>query len=151
MKVYTTRRFKSTPEKLWPLLFNSKMDNKQPCYFLCGLPKPVECRLADSGGVGGTRECVSDKGTIVQKILEWQPNSKLSFELQQTDIYFGPCVKSIVETFEIQKLSEHESQISRRTEFKIKSPFDLFLSLPMLVGLKAIHNYVFKNWKRLAS
>ena len=151
MQVQTIKKFKASPDKLWPLLFNSKMDDRQPCYFLCGLPKPIECRLADEGGVGGTRECVSDKGTIVQEILEWEPNSKLSFQLNQTDIYFGPCVKSIVETFEITKISEHESQISRRTNFRIRSPFGFFLSIPMVIGLKAIHNYVFRNWKRLTS
>ena len=151
MHIKTSRRFNVTPEKLWPLLFNSKMDDKQPCYFLCGLPKPIECRLPDTGGVGATRECVSDKGIIVQNILEWVPNSKLKFELKQTDIYFGPCVKSIVETFEIQKIDEGHSTITRNTDFVIKSPFRLFISVPMAIGLKSIHRYVFKNWRRLAA
>ncbi len=150
MQIKTSRKFNATPEKLWPLLFNSKMDEEQPCYFLCGLPKPVECRLKDDGGVGATRECVSDKGVIVQNILEWVPQSKLRFELTQTNIYFGPCVKSIVEGFEIQKVSDKQSIITRQTDFVIKSPFRLFLAIPMAIGLKSIHRYVFKNWQRLS-
>ena len=151
MKLSTTRRFNTSPERLWPLLFNSKMDNKQPCYFLCGLPKPVECQLKDSqGGVGMTRECISDKGTITQTILEWEPNRKLKFELKETDIYFGPCIKSIVETFEIKSISKGQTTITRETEFKVIYLWKIFISLPMMIGLKAIHQYVFNNWTRLS-
>src|SRR5688572_26073863 len=91
MQIRTRQIFKAAPDVLWPLLFHSKMDDKQPCYLLCGLPKPLECRLKDSeGGVGKTRECISDKGTIQQTILEWEEGRQLSFELKETDIYFGP-------------------------------------------------------------
>jgi hypothetical protein len=143
--------FNATPERLWPLLFNSRMDQKQPCYLLCGLPKPVECRLQNGeGGVGTTRECVSDKGTIQQTILEWKPNEKLTFALRETDIYFGPCVDSIVESFEIRPLSKGMCSITRVTTFKIKPYMRPLLTLPMLVGLKSIHRYVFRNWDRLS-
>ena len=151
MKLKTTYRFTAKPEDLWPLLFNSKMDSKQPCYFLCGLPKPVECRLPDSeGGVGKTRECVSDKGIIKQNILEWEPNKKLTFELKETDIYFGPCVESIVESFEIKTISSRETTITRETRFVVSSGMRHFISIPMFIGLKSIHRYVFKNWKRIS-
>jgi hypothetical protein len=115
------------------------------------LPKPVECRLQDAqGGVGHTRECVSDKGVIKQTILEWEPNKKLSFELRETDIYFGPCVESIVETFEIKAINAQQAYITRHTEFRIKSLMKPFISIPMCIGLKSIHRYVFRNWERLS-
>lgn len=151
MKIKTTYRFAAKPEELWPLLFNSKMNSEQPCYFLCGLPKPVECRLEErDGGVGKTRECVSDKGIIKQTILEWQPNKKLSFSLRETDIYFGPCVESIVESFELSQVDDKTTKITRVTQFKI-SKHQLFITIPMAVGLKSIHRYVFKNWDRITS
>jgi hypothetical protein len=150
MKLTTTKIFTASPEALWPLLFGSKMDDKQPCYFLFGLPKPVECRLKNNmGGVGQTRECVSDKGTIQQIILEWEPNKKLKFKLLETDIYFGPCIESIVETFEIKPVNVHQTAISRETEFKIIPGANFFISIPMLIGLKSIHRYVFNNWSRI--
>ncbi|MBZ4187945.1 hypothetical protein [Niabella beijingensis] len=55
MQLQTSYTFYATRARLWPLLFHSKMDDRKPCYFLFGLPKPMECRLADgSGGVGAT-------------------------------------------------------------------------------------------------
>jgi hypothetical protein len=151
MKLTTTKTFDASPEQLWPLLFNSKMNDRHPCYFLCGLPKPLECRLQnDQGGVGATRECVSDKGIIKQNILEWEPDKKLKFELRETNIYFGPCVDSIVETFEIKQINHQQSSITRSTEFIVKSALKPFISIPMFIGLKSIHRYVFNNWHELA-
>lgn len=150
--VKTTCNYNASAAELWPLLFNSKMDNKQPCYLLCGLPKPLECRLPDSqGGVGSTRECVSDKGTIQQLITEWVPGHKLSFQLVKTDLYFGPCVESILEQFELTDNNQAGCQITRTTTFRAKGPLAPVVSIPMFIGLKAIHRYVFSNWKRLSS
>lgn len=151
MIIRTRHTFNAKPEILWPLLFNSKMDERQPCYLLCGLPKPLECRLANNeGGVGETRECVSDKGIIQQRIKEWIPNEKLSFELEQTNIYFGPCVESIIEQFDIKPITNSQSQIVRTTRFKVKDGLRPLVTIPMFIGLKAIHRYVFRNWKRIA-
>jgi hypothetical protein len=151
VKIKTTYKFTARAVELWPLLFNSKMDTKQPCYFLFGLPKPIECRLEDKdGGVGKTRECVSDKGVIKQNILEWEPNKKLSFELRETNIYFGPCVESIIESFELYQVNDSITKITRITKFGI-SKHKIFITIPMAIGLKSIHRYVFKNWDRIAA
>lgn len=128
------------------------MDEKQPCSFLFGLPKPIECRLpSGDGGVGQTRECVSDKGVLVQEILVWEPNKRLQFRLKETDVYFGPCVESIVENFDITVLNDHRTFIKRTTEFRLVKGWNKAAALPMWIGLKAIHRYVFKNWKRLSA
>ncbi|MBO9593093.1 MAG: SRPBCC family protein [Niabella sp.] len=150
MQLQTTWKFNATPAQLWPLLFQSKMDERKPCYFLFGLPKPVECRLTDGiGGVGATRECVSDKGLIRQTILEWMPEKKLRFEMRETSIYFGPCVDAIVETFVLTPAGTTETTITRTTEFTLKPGARLWVSIPMWVGLKSIHRYVFRNWKNI--
>ncbi|MGJ7033325.1 hypothetical protein [Niabella hirudinis] len=151
MKLQTSYTFSAAPAQLWPLLFHSKMDDRRPCYFLFGLPKPVECRLADNGeGVGATRECISDKGVIRQTILDWVPEQKLRFALRETDIYFGPCVDAIVETFVLHPVHEKETMITRITEVTLKPGARFWVSLPMWIGLKSIHRYVFNNWKRIA-
>lgn len=150
MVVQTTYHYKASAQMLWPLLFNSKMDSKQPCYLLCGLPKPVECRIKDGlQDVGGIRECVSDKGTIQQRITEWDVESKLSFELVQTDLYFKPCIRSIKEQFELKETEPGYCRITRTTTFITKGSLSSIVSIPMFIGLKAIHRYVFKNWERL--
>lgn len=152
MRLRTTRLFHAKPEDLWPLLFSSKMDDKKPCYFLCGLPKPLECGLKDGeGGVGKTRECVSDKGVMKQTILVWEPDKKLVFELSETDIYFGPCVKSIVESFELKPVGNEQTTITRETNFEVVSVAKYFIAVPMLIGLKSIHRYIFRNWRRISA
>lgn len=151
MRLRTKRLFHTTPEDFWPLLFGSEMDSKKPCYFLCGLPKPLECRLRDKeGGVGKIRECVSDKGVIKQTILVWEPNKKLVFELSETDIYFGPCIKSIVESFELEPVGDKQTMIVRETKFEVVSSLKYCIAFPMFIGLKSIHRYVFKNWHRIS-
>ena len=152
MKLRTTHLFNATPDMLWPLMFNSKMDDKRPSFFLCGLPKPLECRLTEQdGGVGKTRECISDKGIITQEILEWEPNKRLKFRLKETTIYFGQYVKSIVENFEINSVDKHTSTITRTTEFKASTRLKYIMYVPMFIGLKAIHRYVFRNWQKLSA
>ncbi|GAA4345374.1 SRPBCC family protein [Flaviaesturariibacter amylovorans] len=151
MTISTTQTYPAPAAALWPLLFGSRMDRRHPCRLLCGLPKPVECRLAEAeGGVGKTRECVSDKGVIRQEITAWVPNELLAFELKETNLYFGPCVNSIRERFELKALPGGGTSITRTTDFRIRRPFRLLLALPMAIGLKNIHWYVFRNWKQLS-
>ena len=112
----------------------------------------MECRLADgSGGVGATRECVSDKGLIQQTILEWVPEQRLQFEMRETSIYFGPCVDAIIETFVLEPVGDETTKITRTTRFPLKPPARLWASIPMWIGLKSIHRYVFRNWRELAA
>lgn len=152
MKLQTSCTFSASPAQLWPLLFHSKMDDRKPCHFLFGLPKPVECRLAEgSGGVGATRECISDKGLIRQTILEWVPEQRLQFEMRETSIYFGPCVDTIIETFVLEPLGHDTTMITRTTRFTLKPRARLWASIPMWIGLKSIHRYVFRNWLELTA
>lgn len=150
MQVKTSIHINASKAKIWPLLFGSKMDDKHPCRTLMGLPKPVECKLEDNqGGVGANRLCVSDKGIIKQNILEWKPEELLAFEMKETDIYFGPCVESIIENFQLTTAPKGGTILTRTTVFKL-SKNKLLLTPTLAIGLKSIHNYVFKNWKKLS-
>ena len=59
----------------------------------------------------------------------------LAFRLKETDLYFGPCVESIEEHFELQPLAGGGTAITRRTRFRIRAFARPFLTLPMLIGL----------------
>ena len=98
MLMQTKWHFRTSPDLIWPLLCKSKMDEAQSCLFRLGVPKPVECRLAsDQGGVGATRECVSNQGVVQQEIMVWEVERQLSFKLKQTDIFFRKFISGIVE------------------------------------------------------
>jgi hypothetical protein len=147
MKVQTSTIINRPPERVWPLLCNSRMDDNIPLQFRFGIPKPVECRLkSGAGGVGYERQCVSNIGVVNQLITTWDENRRLEFEMKDTDMYFGRCVSSIKERFDLLELEGHETKLTRTTEFKVRGWFGLLKSALIWFGLKNVHLYVFENW-----
>lgn len=145
MKIQTSKIIHSTCDELWPLLTNSRMD--VPGWFCLGVPEPKSCRLPDNnGGVGSERECISDRGTVIQKITEWTPPFRLRFKMVSTDHNWGPCVDTLEEDFYLQ---DHKlgTRITRTTTIKAKGLFPFIKELGFYVGLKRVHLYVFANWK----
>ena len=113
MQVVTKAIISKPPDKLWPLLCSSRMDPEIPCLFRFGIPKPVECRLPDGvGGVGHQRQCVSDRGIINQRIIQWDEPNTLRFEMEDTNLYFRPCIDSIIEEFQLKAISHEFGQKS---------------------------------------
>ncbi|MBB5353233.1 hypothetical protein HNR46_003488 [Haloferula luteola] len=145
MRIQTAITIPASPEQLWPLLTRSSMN--LPGCFCLGLPQPLSCELPDSeGGVGSIRHCHSDRGHIIQRITEWSPPSRLTFEMVSTDHCWAHQVQSLRETFHIIPLS-HGLRVTRSTQLKATSPFSLIKEWGFSLGLKRIHFYVFKNWK----
>jgi hypothetical protein len=149
MKVTTSVDINKALEVVWPMLCNSTMADDKPILFRFGVPKPVECKLKTGvGGVGSDRQCISNLGTINQTITCWEPNKKLEFEMKDTDMYFGKYISSIRDKFELSDLDNQRTRITRTTEFQLNGLFGLLKSLPVWVGLKRVHKYVFENWAR---
>lgn len=149
MIVRTTAIIAKPPEEVWTLLCNSQMDASVPLRFRFGIPKPVECRLPSGvGGAGQHRQCISNLGTINQRITLWENSKTLMFEMMDTDMYFGRYVTSIKERFDLAEEDERTTKITRTTEFKVKGWLGMFRSLMIWIGLKNVHHYVFRNWDR---
>ncbi|MBM81029.1 MAG: hypothetical protein CMJ78_10605 [Planctomycetaceae bacterium] len=128
------------------------MEETKSCLFGLGVPQPEQCRLPEGpGGVGSTRQCISDKGMIEQLILVWDEPLRLSFKMERTDIYFRKCVEEIVENFELVAIDEKTTKITRTTNVKLKGFLVSVKSLFLFVGLKKVHRFVFKNWRQLAA
>jgi len=145
MRIRTSQIILANPEQLWPLLTNSRMD--VPGCFCLGLPRPVACELPDStGGVGSERRCISDRGTVIQRITNWQPSRVLQFEMVTTDHCWGPYVESLKEHFELEPCSSG-TRITRTTHIKATGLFRTLKELSFSLGLKRVHLYVFKNWR----
>ncbi len=147
MIVRTTAVIAKPPEEVWTLLCNSRMDTRVPLLFRFGIPKPVECRLPSGvGGAGQRRQCVSNLGTINQRITLWDDNKTLMFEMLDTDMYFGRYITSIQERFDLAAVGARQTKITRTTKFKVKGGLGNFRSLLIWIGLKNVHRYVFRNW-----
>ncbi|MGC4016872.1 MAG: SRPBCC family protein [Luteolibacter sp.] len=150
-KIRTACVIDAPPEAVWPLLCSSKMDTRIPCAFRLGIPKPVECRLPEGeGGVGRERQCVSNRGIIHQRITCWDAPRCLRFQMEDTNLYFRPCVTSIEEAFELEALDGERTRVVRTTTLAVVGMGRFLKSAIMLAGLKCVHRYVFRNWRRLA-
>lgn len=57
------------------------MEGPMPFLLQTGaLPVPNRCTL-DRTGEGGIRTCYFDKGTITQRVTQWEQPSRMSFEI----------------------------------------------------------------------
>ena len=149
MIVRTSRLFLCPASAVWPLLCNSQMEDSTTPLFGLGVPRPVRCRLPDGqGGVGSGRECVSDRGVVRQRILIWDPEKRLSFRMEDTDIWFRSFVREIVDTFDLAELNGSHVRITRTTEVTMKGRFRPVKACLLFVGLKHVHRFVFESWRR---
>lgn len=148
MKIRTSTTIKASRERLWPLLTNSEMN--APGSFCLGVPRPVECRLPDGeGAVGASRQCVSDRGVVNQEITCWLPPDQLQFKMIDTDHDWSPCVESITEQFDLEDVN-NGTRITRTTTLRAKGYFRLLKEFGFYFGLKRVHYFVFKSWRRSA-
>jgi hypothetical protein len=151
MKVRTSWTIAASPRCVWPLLCSAEMELPPPILFLLGIPRPVMCRLPSGvGGVGQPRECVSDKGTIKQRIVEWQEQRRLCFQMTDTDISFLRHIHAIVDSFDLEATPTGRTRVTRTTEVVIAGRFQTAKAIAVCLGLKIVHRYVFRNWTLLA-
>ncbi len=149
--VQTSHRFSCPASKVWPLLCDSRTEGRTSLLFLLGVPQPLQCRLPDGHGeVGAERECQSDRGTVHQRILEWLPEQRLSFRMEETTLPIRGFVDDMVDTIEL--LPVHGAlQVTRTTSIRVSGQFRFFRRWLLYLGVKQVHHYVFRSWARLAS
>lgn len=148
MQIRTSKVINSSRETLWPLLTHSRMD--VPGWFCLGVPQPKRCELPDRmGGVGSERRCLSDRGTVVQRITVWEPPSSLQFQMVSTDHSWGPLVQSLEEKFDLEPVG-NRTKITRTTKIRAKGFASFFKEWGFYAGLKRVHHHVFANWKHTA-
>jgi hypothetical protein len=151
MIIRTVWHFRQPPRVIWPLLCNARMEPTASCLFGLGVPQPEQCRLPEGhGGVGNTRQCVSDRGVIEQTILVWDEPHHLAFSMDRSDLYFRSCVPSIVDDFELVPTPQGGTRATRTTSVTVLGWFRWAKGTALRVGLKKVHRFVFGNWERLA-
>lgn len=150
MIVRTRQTLTHPASAVWPLLCESQMDGTPPGFgSRLGLPRPVRCHLPDGhGGVGSERECVSDRGRVRQRILEWDPPKRLSFRMEQTDLSQLRPVDRLIDTFDLEE-SSAGTRVVRTTHVGFRAPVAPWTRALLFLGLRRVHRYVFRNWTRL--
>lgn len=150
MIVRTRWKMPHSPDELWPALCNSALELTPRCpVFYLGAPRPSECRLPEGPGeVGAARQCVSEQGVVRQRITTWAPPVRLAFRMEETDLCFDRFVDHLDDVFELQPEGSG-TRITRTTTVSVRSRFAVLLSVPLWVGLKSVHRFVFRNWQRM--
>ncbi len=129
-------------ERVWPLLCGAVMTLPPPLLFRLGVPRPVECRR---GADGETRECMTSRGRVRQRILERRAPGFLSFERTGDTAGLQCWVRSMKDSFRLDEIPGGMC-LTRRSELQPR-----FWAHPFLgVALPAIHRYVNRNFKAIA-
>jgi hypothetical protein len=128
--------------EVWPLLCGATMRLPPPLLFRLGVPQPVECRL---GTDGETRECVTRRGRVRQRILERRAPEVLSFERTGDTAGLRRWIRSMKDTFRLEEI-DGGTRLRRRSELEPR-----IWAVPFLwIALPAIHRYVNRNFKAIA-
>jgi len=110
----------------------------------------VQCRVPDGhGGVGSNRECTSDQGIVHQRILEWEPEKRLTIRMERTDLRIHEYVREMVETFDLVGIPGGV-RVTHITRVWTQGWFRTLKKIVLYLSLKEVHRYVFRNWRRLA-
>ena len=149
MIVRTTTVNEATPEEIWPLLCQSRIEGGSSRLFRLGLPRPLECRLPSGPGeVGATRQCISDRGTIRQRITTWEPPRLLKFRMEESDLPVGKILTELDEEFRLEELEPGRTRLTRMTRARGTGIAFHILKPALCCGLRTIHRHVFAGWAR---
>ena len=137
---------------VWAKLCDAEMPATAPCEFHLGRvgpPRPVRCELPDGpGAVGATRRCVSDRGTVTQRVTEWAEGERLAFELVAEDAGLGAHVAAMRDVFELEPAAGGGTRLTRRTEVVPCGPCPRLRGLALAVAVRRVHRFTMRGFQR---
>ncbi len=152
MKIESSWTFDCLPEDVYSHFFCAEMDDTYPIAFRFGIPKPLSCKVLEGEPkIGNTRQCTTDKGYIRQNIIELQENSKLVYQMTDSNVWCKDWVSFLQDTFILEAIENQQTYVKRITEFKGVKYIPMLSTLALWFSLKQAHKYAAKNWRRLSS
>ena len=148
MRVKTSWIISRPLEEVFHSLYDSRMEVKPGIFtFSLFTLRPVQCRVpTGEAGVGQTRECISDRGVIYQRITSYTPYEHFSFVMEETTLPVVKCtISSIEEDFVLREVEAVE--ITRTTHIALQPGWRRIFSPLVYLGIKSVHRYVFRNWE----
>ena len=138
---------------VWAALCDVEMPATAPCEFRLGRfgpPRPVRCELPNGpGGVGATRRCMSDRGTITQRVTEWAAGERLAFELMTEDAGLGVHVAAMRDVFELT-VAGGGTRLTRRTELVPRGPCPRLRGLALGFAVRRVHRFTMRGFQQVA-
>jgi hypothetical protein len=83
---------------------------------------------------------------IHQRITHWEEQKMLRFQMEDTTLYFRPCVTAITEEFTLELIGTEQTRLTRTTDITVSGAASFVKALVLCAGMKCVHRYVFKNW-----
>lgn len=148
IRIRTGIRLAAPPERVWPLLCSARMELPVPDCFRVGVPAPRECRTVGTPGPGATRECVSDRGVVRQRITGWEEGRRLAFERTSDPAGLDRLLEAMHDTFTLEPLPGGATRLTRTTLLRPRRRCGIEGMLLRLV-VPHIHRYVHRNFRRL--
>ncbi|MBP0617059.1 SRPBCC family protein [Jiella mangrovi] len=151
MRLHSEWVFPCEPEDIWPHFTKARMDDTRPLMFCFGIPKPMSCKVLEGeASVGRTRQCTTDRGTIDQRILVFEPNRRLAYRMIASTVWCRNWVGHLEDEFTLTPLGGGQTRVERTTTFEARGMLRIIRRLGLLIALKQAHAYAARNWRRLA-
>lgn len=149
--VTTSIDIQAPPEKVWHVLGDAQLPLTAPCWFRLSVPTPQRCQLvAERGGVGARRQCITSRGQIDQRITEWAENERLTFEVVSDTVGLSACLDHMHDTFTLERLPDGRTRLTRWTQFQTRGWLNGVKAVALCLVVKRIHRYVMENFKAIA-
>lgn len=152
MLIVSRWTFECEPRHIWPNFLHATMDRSRPLLFRLGIPKPMSCKVLEGrGAVGNTRQCTTDQGTIDQRIVAFEPDRRLRYQMIDSTVWCRNWVGHLEDEFILTPLGDGRTQVERRTEFRARGWLKPIRQIGLWVALRQAHRYAARNWRRLGS
>jgi hypothetical protein len=145
--VETSCEFELPEQRVWAGITDAVMTLPKPVCFNLGVPLPRTCEITSSvQGVGKTRRCTSDKGTIEQEITEFIPYKRLSFHMVAHNLRTTFAIGAMDDRFVLEPCGPGIVRLTRTTRISIPLGFAFTLRrLAIKRSLVNVHRYVYRN------
>jgi hypothetical protein len=115
----------------------------KPLLLRMGLPVPVRCTL-EREGVGARRTCIFEKGTIDERVLEWEPPRRMRLEIVRSTLPGRHWLGFREAIYELDS-EAGRTRITRTTTYtSILEPRWYWGALEKF-GLSSMHSYVLED------
>jgi len=149
--VVTSVDIAAEPNAIWRILCDAKLPLTAPCWFRLGVPTPEKCAIVtEAGGVGAGRRCTTNRGSINQRITQWDENERLAFEWIDDTVGLGAYLNSMRDAFTLEPLETKRTRLVRRTEYEPKDSVGWVRRAVLRLVVKRIDRYVMRNFKTIS-
>jgi hypothetical protein len=144
---WTTTRLPVSPEAAWDMIATvHQMSGPRPFLLWLGLPTPHHCTI-DHPGLGGTRTCYFNNGTISQAITDWNYPHSFAVKVTGWTLPGRHWLKLIGASYQFVPRG-NETEVIRQTTISSRLGPRWYWRYFEEMGVQAEHEYVLNDLAR---